>query len=233
MEFVEIGRVLETEEELVQTERKVLRERGGGVSLHFDASFAADYNLDPETEVSVNVFETDGKVAFEISDIPAGFDYEELVAFATERDWTTSDEYVDEARDEWFLTYRTESGSVAVEIDSESHINGNIVNNVTIRGDPVDVTGDYERYTDMCAAAQRVDATVDVADSAGAWERLRGSAESTVGDAPDRETFDQLSEAAETVTGRLVHSCSSLHTTLETIGRVTERIDSAYTAFKQ
>ena len=227
------AKLVETEGKLVQTERKVLRERGGGVSLHFDASFAADYNLDPETEVSVEVVETDGKVAFEISDIPTGFDYDELVAFAAERNWTTSDEYVDEDRDEWFLTYRTESGSVAVEIDSESHIDGNIVNNVTVRGDPIDVTGDYDRYGEVCAAAQRVDATVDVADSAGAWERLRGSTESTVGDAPDPETFDQLSEAAETVTARLVHTCSSLHTTLETIGRVTQRIDDAYAAFEE
>jgi len=221
------------ETESIQTVRKLLRERGGGVSLHFDAPFATDYNLDPETEVNVEVVERDGTVSFEISDIPAGFGHDELAAYAADHGWTASDEYVDRDRNEWFLTYRTDSGSVAVEVDSESHIDGNVVNNVTIRGDPVDVTGDYERYTDVCAAAQQVDATVDVTDSAGAWERLRGSTASSVGDAPDPETFDQLSEAAATVTASLVYTCSSLHTTLETVGRVTRRIDDAYNRFDE
>lgn len=219
--------------ESIRTVRKTLRERGSGVSLDFGSSFAAEYNLDPETQVSVDVVETDGDVSFEISGIPAGFDYEQLTEYAADHNWTESDNYVDEDRNEWFLTYRTDSGSVAVEVDSESHIDGNVVNNVTIRGDPVDVTGDYERYTEVCAAAQQVDATVDVTDSAGAWERLRGSTASSVGDAPDPETFDQLSEAAATVTASLVYSCSSLHTRLETIGRVTRRIDDAYDRFEE
>jgi len=212
----------------IQTERKTLRERGSGVSLDLGASFAADYNLDPGTEVSVAVVETDGVVSFEISDVPAGFGYEQLVAFAAEQDWTKSDEYVDEERDEWFLTYRTDSGAVAVEVDSESHVHGSLVDNVTVRGDPVDVTGDYERYTEVCAAAQEVDATVDVSDSAGAWERLRGSTVGSPDDAPDPETFEQLSRAASTVTVRVVHTCSSLQTTLQEIRRVARRIDEVY-----
>ena len=219
--------------EPIRTERKTLRERGGGVSLNLSSSFAADYNLDPGTEVNVEVVETDGNVSFEITDLPAGFDYEQLVEFATDQGWTKSDEYADEDRDEWFLTYRTDSGLVAIEIDSESHIHGNVVNNVTVRGDPIDVTDNYEQYTRVCAAAQEVDATVDVSDSAGAWERLRGNTASSVDDAPDPETFEQLSEAAATVTVRLVHSGSSLRTTLEEIGRTVGRIDDLYGRFDE
>ncbi|MEZ3114340.1 hypothetical protein RYH80_00165 [Halobaculum sp. MBLA0147] len=219
--------------ESVRTVKKRLRDRGSGVSLEFGSSFATAYNLDPETEVEVTVVETDGDVSFEISDIPAGFDYEQLVGFAADHGWTKTDEYVDENRNEWFLTYRTDSGSVAVEVDSESHIDNNVVNNVTIRGDPVDVTHDYSRYANMCAAAQRVGATVDLTDSGGVWERLR-SRPGNSGDAgPDPETFDQLSEAAEVVTASLVYSCSSLHTSLETIGRVAKRLDDEYPRFDE
>lgn len=214
--------------EPVDTVRKELHERGGGVSLHFDASFAAEYNLDPETEVVVEVVETDGKVSFEIDGIPAGFSHEDLVAFADEHSWTVSDEYADDDRNEWFATYRTETGTVAVEFDSESQIDGNVVNNVTVRGDEIDITGDFDRYASMCAAAQRIGANVSISDSEGAWERLRSSPESTAADAPDRETFDQLSDAAETVTARLVHSFSSLNTELSDIGRTAEAMEQAY-----
>jgi hypothetical protein len=211
----------------VQKVTKELHERGSGVSLHFDASFAAEYHLDPETEVVVEVVEDDGDVSFQIGGIPAGFTYEDLVEFADNRGWSISDEFVDEDRNEWFLTYRTATGAVAVEIDSESQIDGNVVNNVTIRSDPVDVTGDFKTYGTLCAAAQRTGTRVSIEDSVGAWERLRSAPESDADDAPDRETFEQLSDVADTVTVQLVDHRSSLNTTLEEIGKTADGIEEA------
>lgn len=218
----------EAPSESVETVRKELHERGGGVSLHFDASFATEYNLDSETEVVVEVVETDGKVSFEIDGIPAGFTHEDLVTFAENHNWSVSDEYADSERNEWFTTYRTESGTVAVELDSESQIDGNVVNNVTVRGDKLDITGDFDRYAAMCAAARRIGVDVRIGDSEGAWERLRGNPESAAADAPDRETFDQLSDTAEVVTARFVYSCSSLNTTLSDIGETAEAMERVY-----
>jgi hypothetical protein len=205
---------------------------GGGVALHFDAEFAAEYELDPDTEVVVEVIEREGDVTFQIEGIPAGFTHEDLVAYAERCSWERTDRYVDEERNEWFLTYRTSDGSVAIEIDSESQIDGNVVNNVTIRSDPIEVTGDFDRYDSLCGVAQRKDLDLTVDDSEGLWQRLRAHGRSDVDDAPDRDTFAQLSDAADRVSVRFVDNRSSLNTTLEAIGRRTRQIQDAYSQFE-
>jgi hypothetical protein len=205
---------------------------GGGVSLHFDADVAERYELDPDTEVVVDVVEQDGDVSFTIDGIPAGFTHEELENVADQEGWVVSDEFADEDRDEWFVTYRTESDLVEVEIDSEAHVDGNVMNNVVIRGAPVDVTGDFDRYDSICALAQRNQLNVSVHDDEGVWQRLRsapaGTADDVGGEAPDRSTFEQLSEAAGQVTVRLVCRQSSINTALDGVVDTVRRIEDVY-----
>ena len=201
---------------------------GGGVSLHFDADFASEYHLDPETEVDVQVVEENGEVSLKIGNIPAGFTYEDLEEFADDQGWLKTDEYASEASDEWYLTYRNERENVRIEIDSESQINGSVINNIIIQGDTVDVTGDLEMYNRLCATAQRKDLRVQVDDTKGLWQQLRSSADYDTDDAPSEQTFRQLSNAAEEVTARLICQRTSLKTSVHDIKKIVTEIETAY-----
>lgn len=202
-----------------------------GVALHFDAAFASNYGLDPDTEVEVNVIEKDGDVAFEIENIPAGFTSDELREFAEHQGWEKTDEYVNPDTNEWYLTYRSSDGTVRIEIDSESRIDGNVVNNVIIEGDPIDVTNDYDRFARLCAAAQRKEARVKVDDSEGYWDRLRASATRDTDDIPDNETFEQLSTTADSIVAQLVCQRTSLNTSLSDLKELVDGIEEAYEDF--
>jgi len=199
-----------------------------GVALHFDAAFASEYGLDPDIEVEVKVVEKDGDVAFEIENIPAGFTSEELREFAELQDWEKTDEYVNPEADEWYLTYRSSEGNARIEIDSESRINGNVVNNVVIEGDPIDVTDDYNKFTRLCAAAQRKEVRVKVDDSEGNWQRFKASADHDTDDIPDEETFEQLSATADAVVAQLVCQRTSLNTSLRDLKDIVDAIEEAY-----
>ena len=201
---------------------------GDGVSLHFDARFAAEYGLDSDTEVEVNVVEKEGDVTFEIENIPAGFTSDELRAFADRQKWEITDEYADPDTNEWYLTFRSNEGCVRIEIDSESQINGAVMNNVVIEGDPLDVTGDYEKFTQLCHAAQRKEVRVKLDDSDGLWGRLKASASEDTEDIPDKETFSQLSEAADTVIAQLISQKTSLNTSLEDLRKIVNAFEEAY-----
>lgn len=199
---------------------------GGGVSLHFDASFASEYGLDPDTQVKVDVIEKDGgDVAFEISNIPAGFTHDELVDFADAQRWEKTDEYIDSDSNEWYLTYRNEKGNVRIELDSEAQIDDGVVNNVIIQGDPVDVTGDYSKLATLCTAAERKDLRVRVDDTKGVWQRLQSSPHRDTDNIPDKETFTQLSDRAEKVTAQLVSQRTSLNTTLADLKKTVNAIE--------
>jgi exonuclease VII small subunit len=224
------GQTEDKEKEPVDSFSKELSSSGlsDGVALHFDAGFASEYGLDPDTEVEVKVVEKDGDVAFEIDNIPAGFTSDELRTFAGHQDWEKTDEYINPDADEWYLTYRSNDGNVRIEIDSESRINGNVVNNVVIEGDPIDVTGDYDTFARLCAAAQRKEIRVKVDDSEGNWERLKASAANDTDDIPDEQTFEQLSDAADAVVAQLVCQKTSLNTSLRDLKEVVDAIKEAY-----
>jgi hypothetical protein len=218
------------EKEPVDSFSKELSPSGNsdGVALHFDAAFASEYGLDPDTEVEVKVVEKDGDIAFEIENIPAGFTSDELREFAEGQGWEKTDEYINPDADEWYLTYRNSEGNVRIEIDSESRINGNVVNNVIIEGNTIDVTGDYDKFARLCAAAQRKEARVRVDDSEGNWERLKASVTRDTDDIPDEETFEQLSEVTDTVVAQLVCQKTSLNTSLKDLKEVVDAIEEAY-----
>jgi len=201
---------------------------GAGVSLHFDADFATTYHLDPDTVVDVQVVDENGDVALKIGNIPAGFSYEDLTAFADRQGWKPIDDFADEEPDEWHLTYRNSNENVRIEIDSESQINGRIVNNVVIEGDPVTVTKDMELYRRLCAAASRyTNLCVQVNDSKGLWQNLRRSSNHDSDDVPSEETLNQLCTAAEKVTAQLVCQRTSLKTTLSEIEVIVSEIEMA------
>jgi len=203
---------------------------GGGVSLHFNADFASRYGLDAETDVVVEVVEEDGDVRLEIGDIPAGFDHEDLEAFAEEQRWSCTDKFVGD--DEWYLTYRNEHDNVRVQIDSEAQIGGNRINNVVVESDPVEVTDSLERYDALCAAAGRKGLRVRVNDSEGLWQRLRSSGDHDTDDAPDRETFEQLTKIADSVTTQLVCERPSVNTSLQDLRQIVAEIEAAYEEFE-
>jgi hypothetical protein len=221
----------EMHDQPVQKFRKKLAKSGssGGVSLHFNADFAAQYGLDADTEVDVEVVERDGDVEFRIGNIPAGFTFEELEDFAESHQWEETDRYVDDT--EWYLTYRNSTGDVRVEIDSEARINGSAVNNVIVESNPIEVTGDMAKYNRVCAAAQRKDLDVHVTDSKGLWQRLRASRERDTDDAPDEKVFQQLSSQAERVTAQFVCQRTSLNTSLEQLGEIVAKTQDAIEEF--
>lgn len=208
--------------------RKKLTESGsgGGVSLHFDAGFAAEYGLDPDTEVDVQVIEEQGDVKFRVGNIPAGFSYDELREFADTQNWNETDRYVD--ADEWYLTYRNNAGTVRIELDSKAKINGSLVNNVIVQSNPIHITGNLERYNRLCATAQRKDLRVRVNDNQGLWQRLRSASDHDTDDAPDEDTFEQLTQNAEEVTAQLVCERSSVHTTLAELKEIVNKTEDAY-----
>lgn len=195
---------------------------GGGVALHIDAEVAHEYHLDPDTEVEVDIVEEAGDVSFQIRDIPVGFTRTDLYEFSEQRGWERVDEY--ETDEEWSVTFRCSKGLVRVEIDSTTHVDGAVVNNVFIHGPAVEVDESLDRYEKLCADAYRNDLRVRVRDSEGLWQRLRSSAEFSTDDAPTDDTFRQLLNASETVTVQLVKEMASLNTTLDEIGDAVDRI---------
>jgi hypothetical protein len=198
---------------------------GGGVSLHFDADLASELKLNPDTEVEVDVVEEDGDITLEIRDIPAGFTREALKEYAEHVGWEETDSYLSE--EEWSLTYRDQSGLVRIEVDSTTRINGDMVNNLFIQGEPIELDGDIERYKDLCMAANGTSLRVRVRDSEGLWQRLQSSSEHDTDDAPDEETFQQLMNASDTVSVQLVTEMASLQATLEEVSNAVEQIRDA------
>lgn len=222
----------ETDNQPVERLRKKLAKSGsgGGVSLHFNADFAAQYGLSADTEVDLEVVERDGDIEFRIGDIPAGFTLKELEDFADAQRWNETDRYVDDS--EWYLTYRTSDGNIRVKLDSEARIGGSPVNNVVVESNPIDVTENPDRYNQMCEVAHRKNLDVEVTDSKGLWERLRASAERDTDDAPDPETFQQLSNQAERVTAQFVCRRTSLNTSLKQLGDIVSNAEEAVEEFE-
>lgn len=206
--------------------RKELSRSGGGdgVALYIDGDLARELHLDPATEVEVDVIERDGDVDLRIGGVPAGFTRVALREYAERRGWTETDSYV--ADGEWSLTYRDPTGLVRVEVDSTTHVDGLVANNVFVQGEPVAVGEDRQRYRAVRAAAEGADLRVRVRDSEGLWQRLRGSADHEVDEVPDEPTLRQLQRAADSVRVQLVREMASLNTTLEEIGETVERIRS-------
>lgn len=198
--------------------RKRLSRSGGGsgVSLHIDADLAGELRLDPDTEVTVDVVETDGDVTLRVSDVPAGFSRAALREYADGLGWTETDSYV--ADDEWSLTYRDPTGLVRVEVDSTTHVDGSVVNNVFVQSEPVDVAEDPARYRALREAADGSGLRVRVRDSEGLWQRLRSSADHDAGGSPDEQTLRQLLAVADGVRVQVVDEMASLNTTLEEVG---------------
>lgn len=158
----------------------------------------------------------------------SGFTSDELREFADQWDWEKTDEYTSHDADEWYLTYRSSEGNVQIEIDSESQIDGNLVNNVIIQGEPVDVTGDYEKFARFCASAERKEVLFRVDDSKGIWARLKASVTHDTDDIPEEKTFEQLSDYADTVVARLLCQMASPNTSLQDIKEVVDAIEEAY-----
>lgn len=216
------------EEQPVEQFGGQFQERGSGMALYFPSRFVNEYRLDSETEVDVQIVEEDGDMTIKIKDLPAGFTYDDLKEFANTREWEKTDEYAEEETDEWYLTYRNRDGNVRIEIDSEAQIDGSTVNNVIVRSDPVDITGDADRYNRLLAIALRKDLRVQVTDSQGLWQRLRSSAELDTDDAPDEETFEQISNAAGRVTASFICQQSSMKTSLDDLRAIVKKIEEAY-----
>lgn len=220
------------EEQPIEQFQERFQQRGSGMALYFPARFVNEYRLDTETEVDVQIVEEDGDMTIKIKNLPAGFTYDGLKEFADTRGWEKTDEYAKEETDEWYLTYRNVDGSVRVEIDSEAQIDGSAVNNVVIHSDPVDVTGDVDRYNRLLAIAQRKDLRVQVTDDQGLWQRLRSAAELDTDDAPDEETFQQISSTADRVTAEFVCQRSSMKTSLDDLRKIVEKIEEACEEFE-
>ena len=199
-----------------------------GMALYFPSGFVNEYRLDSETEVDVQVVEEDGDMTIKIKNLPAGFTYDDLKEFADTQGWEEIDEYAEEETDEWYLTYRNREENVRIEIDSEAQIDGSAVNNVIIHSEPMDVTGDVGRYNRLLAIARRKDLRVQVTDSQGLWQRLRSSAELDTDDAPDEETFQQISDTADRITAEFVCHRSSMKTSLADLKRLVGKVEEAY-----
>ncbi|PSP38202.1 hypothetical protein BRC71_05890 [Halobacteriales archaeon QH_7_65_31] len=195
-----------------------------GVALHIDSSTAKRYGLDPDTKVDVRVVEIDGDIEFRIGNIPAGFTLEDLETFADSAGWEQTDRYADDS--EWYLTYRNPTGNVRIEIDSEAWIAGSAANNVEVETDPIDVTGDIDRYRQLQAVAHRKHLRVSVDDSEGNWQRLRSSPNYETDDGPDPETLEQLSTRG-TVSAKLVCYRTSLNTSLQELQATVSAMESA------
>ena len=221
------------EEQPVEQFQERFQQRGSGLALYFPARFVNEYRLDADTEVDVQVVEEDGDMTIKIKNLPAGFTYDDLKEFASAQGWEKTDEYAEEETDEWYLTYRNTDGNVRIEIDSEAQIGGGTVNNVVIRSDSVDVTGDVDRYNRLLAIAQRKDLRVQVIDDQGLWQRLRSAAELDTDDAPDEETFQQISHTADRVTAEFVCHRSSMKTSLDDLRTIVEKIEEACEEFEE
>lgn len=219
------------ERTVLRSFRKELSRSGGGdgVALYIDGDLARELHLDPATEVEVDVIERDGDVNLRIGGVPAGFTRVALREYAERRGWTETDSYL--ADGEWSLTYRDPTGLVRVEVDSTTHVDGSVANNVFVRGESIEVGEDRERYRDLRATADSEGLGVRVRDSEGLWQRLRGSADHDAGEAPDESTLRQLQRAADTVRIQLVREMASLNTTLEEIGKTVEGIRSVMEAY--
>lgn len=215
-------------EQPVEQFQRQFQQRGSGMALYFPSRFVNEYRLNSETDVDVQVVEENGDVSIQIKNLPAGFGYDALKEFADAQGWEQVDEYAEAETDEWYLTYRTGNGAVRVEIDSEAQIDGSAVNNVVVRSEPVHVTGDLDRYNRLLAIATRKDLRVQVTDSQGLWQRLRSSAERSTDDAPDEETFQQISDAAGRVTAAFVCQRSSMKTSLDDLRVIVGKIEAAY-----
>lgn len=205
---------------------------GSGVALHFDAEIANTLKMDADTELEVSVVDEDGDVKVILNEIPAGFTRETFEEFARKHGWEQTDSM--ELGDEWSLTYRDQTGEIRIEVDSTTHIDGDIVNNIFIEGPEIVVDDDLDAYRRLCVKAIQKDLRVRVRDSEGLWQRLKSSTAHKTDDAPDEETFQQLITVADRVTVQLTAELATLTTSLEdieqsvaaiaaTVGDVSER----------
>jgi len=189
---------------------------GSGVSLHFDAEIADQFHLDPETEVNVQVCEDQGDVYFRIG-APTGYTPETFRGFADEQGWTQVDALQD-AEGEWYTTYKDRTKTVTIEMESRVRIDDALINNVTIKGQPVQLDEEaLDQYKALCVGAQQKGLDVEIDDSQGLWAQLDASIRHDTDDAPDLDTLEQIVAQSEEVTATLVSRHTSVHTTLSEI----------------
>lgn len=203
---------------------------GSGVALHFDAEIADQFHLDPDTEVNVQVCESQGDVYFRIG-APTGYTSEKFRSFAEKHGWTQVD-LLEDLDGEWYATYKDRSETVTIEMDSRVRIDDALINNVTIKGQPVQLTEDtLDQYSSLCVGAQQKGLDVQIDDSKGLWAQLDASIRHDTDDAPDLETLKQIVDQSEEVTATLVSHHTSVHTTLPEIADVVQDIRDVMDGF--
>mgnify|MGYP005849259901 CR=1 FL=1 len=218
--------------ELLKEYVKKFSKSGGssGVALHFDAEIADQFHLDPDTEVNVQVCESQGDVYFRIG-APTGYTSEKFRSFAEEHGWTRVD-LLEDMDGEWYATYKDRSGTVTIEMDSRVRIDDALINNITIKGQPVPLDEDtLDQYSSLCVGAQQKGLDVQIDDSKGLWSQLDASIRHDTDDAPDLETLKQIVTQSEEVTATLVSRHTSVHTTLSEIADIVHDIRDVMDGF--
>lgn len=211
----------EREEVLRHYEGKSLGEAGGSVTLYTPADVKREFGIEPETEVEFDVIERDGKVGFLIP-LPRGFNEEELLAFSEERGWNTVQKQSEE--DRWAYTFEDPSGLVEIQVDSNTHINRRIINNIVIKGPAVNLKGDIERYKPLYNAAEKNDLSIDILDPDGLWTKLSSTEDFNPSDPPKPNEVKMLLETGEDVNAQLTKWMASLTTTLSDVGEIVKTI---------
>ena len=222
-----------SDEQKSNLKEQQLQPSGGsdGVSLHINSETASKLQLDPSTEVTVELISEDGKPRVQLSNLPTGFTESDLLQFADERDLSltsSNSETIkgDKEPEFWGYTFKTEQGT-RVSVEERTHINNQLCNNVFVETSRyrIETLDDYIKARDICSSHE--DIFLGISDSEGIWQRLTSSVEHETVDNPSNETMESLMEKTEWVGFSLNFVGSSLYLTLDELDGVLEGIETA------
>lgn len=209
----------------IASDRTTLQQSGGGdgVALYLPSDQATLLDLDPGTELDIDVKIEDGHPVLRVTDLPTGISEDEFLDYADANDWELITDYDDVYRNEvpddhWSYTFRTPD-DIRVSIDNDYHLGGDLANNLIIETPPVEIkTVDQYRPFIEQNEATPPEITISVSTNDGLWMRAYGSPRTEYDDpVPDPETMEMLLDKSDHVTARFTATHSTVRCSFDDI----------------
>lgn len=179
-------------------EKELTDVEGGGMMVYLDRDTCSELDLNEESTVDVRKLARNGNLEIEITASSSGVGIEDLMRFKSNRSgWSVTDQYDD--GEESCLSIRDEDG-VAILLDDNYHIDGELVNNLTVETPMIDITESPERYRALESLCEGTPVYMTISDTKGLWQRVRSNGEKDSVDEVE-QTLVQISDQAQLSVG--------------------------------
>lgn len=212
-------------EDIIKNREKELTDvEGGGMMVYLDRDTCSKLGLSEKSTVDVRELVKDGNLKVEIAASSSGVGIEDLMEFKINHaGWKVTDRYND--GEENYISIRDEDG-VAVLLDDNYHIDGELVNNLTVKTPMIDITENPERYRELVSLCEGNPVHITLSDTKGLWQRACSNcSEDSVDEV--KQTLVQISNQAQLSAG-FEFNANSTQIDIEALKEVIETVKELY-----